>query len=103
MKTRRLLIASFVFLAIGIGLIAGYCNGTAGFSTGYPFSGSSLKFDITTTGVPAIAGLLSTAMGLVLLIVSTIAAIVAEIRAPRIKSKKPDYESLAKSSETPLP
>jgi len=24
---------------------------------------------------------------------------VAEIRAPRIKSKKPDYESLAQSSE----
>jgi len=87
MKTRRLLIASFVFLAIGIGVLSGYCNGTAGFSAGYPISGTTLKLDITTTGFPAIGGFLLTLFGLMLLVISVVAALVAEIRSPRSRPK----------------
>ena len=95
MKTRRLLIASFVFLATGIGLLFGYCNGTAGFSAGYPISGTSLKLDITTTGYPALIGLPLTLIGSLLLIISVIAAIVAEIRSPRAKPRSEKLPNLA--------
>jgi hypothetical protein len=97
MKTRRLLIASFVVLTTGIGLLFGYCNGTTGFSAGYPLSGSSLKLDVTTTGFPAIAGLPLTLIGSLLLVISFIAAIVAEIRSPRSKSKPAQNPKLADS------
>jgi len=103
MKTRRLLIVSFLFLASGIGLIAGYCSGTAGFSAGYPLSGTSIKLDITTVGLPALTGVPLTVIGLVLLIFSVIASIIGEIRAPRTKPKRPDYEALAEPGETSLP
>ena len=103
MKTRRLLIVSFIFLAAGVGLICWYCNGTAGLSAGFPLTGSSIKIDITTTGVPALIGVPLTILGLVLLIFAVIAAIVGEIRAPRTKPKQLDYEALAKSRETSLP
>jgi uncharacterized membrane protein len=103
MKTRRLLIVSFIFLAAGVGLICGYCNGTAGFSAGIPLTGSSIKIDITTAGLAAITGVPLTLIGLLLLIFSVIAAIIGEIRAPRTKPKRLDYEALAKPRETSLP
>jgi uncharacterized membrane protein len=87
MRTRRWLIASFVVLTTGVSLLFGYCNGTAGFSAGYPISGTSLRLDITTTGYPAIIGFIQTLNGLFLLIISVIAAIVAEIRFLRPKPK----------------
>jgi len=95
MKTRRLLIASFVFLAAGVGLFFGYCNGTAGFSAGYPMSGTSLKLDITTTGYPALSGLLLTLIGSLLLVICVIAAVVAEIRSPGSKAKSEKLPDVA--------
>jgi uncharacterized membrane protein len=87
MNTRRLLIASFLFLASGVSLVCGYCNGTTGFAANIPVSGSSVKIDITTTGLPALAGLPLTVLGLLLLVISVFAAIIGEIRAPRVKKK----------------
>ena len=99
MKTGRLLMASFVALAIGLGLLFGYCNGTVGFSAGYPISGTSMKLDITTAGFPAIRGLLLTLIGSLLLVLSVIAAIIAEIRSARSKAKPERPTSPAAVSE----
>ncbi len=63
MRSERVLIGSVLFLAVGLGLIFGFCNGTTGFSFGYPFSATSLHIDITTTGVPALAGMALTGFG----------------------------------------
>jgi hypothetical protein len=52
-----------------------FCHGTTGLSLAYPFSGASLHIDITTTGIPAIVGLVLTVLGAFLLIVATILAL----------------------------
>jgi uncharacterized membrane protein len=87
MRTRRLLITSFVVLAVGVYLICNYCNGSTGFSFAYPVSGSSLKIDITTTGLPALAGVPLAVLGLLLLTSSVVAALVGEIQTLRAKRK----------------
>jgi hypothetical protein len=88
MKTRRLLICSFISLAIGLSLLFGYCNGTAGMNAGYPISATSLNISITTTGYPALFGIPLTILGLLLLTISFIAAIVGEIRSRKRKSER---------------
>ncbi len=72
MRSERVLIGSVLFLAVGLGLIFGFCNGTTGFTFGYPFSATSLHVDITTTGVPALAGLALIGLGCLLLLLSLI-------------------------------
>ncbi|HSZ17344.1 MAG TPA: hypothetical protein VK764_09605 [Terracidiphilus sp.] len=67
---RPLLLLSVVLLAVGVGVIFGYCNGSTGFSFAYPFSGTSLHLDITTTGVPALIGIPLTLLGAFLLILA---------------------------------
>ena len=80
MKSDYILIVSVVLLAIGLGLIFNYSHGTAGFSAAYPVSGASLlQISINTTGLPAMAGVPLTALGLVLLIVAAISAIVRQV------------------------
>ena len=90
MITRRLLLVSFALLATGIGLLAGYCNGTAGFDFSDALSGNVLKVNITTAGYPMIFGLPITLFGSLLLIVTVLAAGVGEIRffLSRRKQKK---------------
>ena len=100
MNTRRLLIASFVFLAPGIYLLCAYCNGTTGFQASDSIPGNSLTINITTTGYPEIAGLPLTLFGLLLLALSVLAAIVGEIRAPRARKK---VEELASSDGSDAP
>ncbi|MGA7110299.1 MAG: hypothetical protein WBV28_20920 [Terracidiphilus sp.] len=60
---KPLLLLSVVLLAVGVGVIFGYCHGSTGFSFAYPFSGTSLHIDITTTGVPALIGVPLTLLG----------------------------------------
>jgi uncharacterized membrane protein len=74
MRSNGVLIGSVVFLAVGLGLIFGFCHGTTGFTFGYPFSATSLHLDITTTGLPALAGLVLTGIGCLLLLLSFILA-----------------------------
>ncbi|MGA8730619.1 MAG: hypothetical protein WB608_17830 [Terracidiphilus sp.] len=74
MRSNRVLVGSVLFLAVGLGLIFGFCNGTTGFTFGYPFSATSLHIDITTTGVAALAGLALTGLGCLLLLLSLILA-----------------------------
>ena len=80
MRSERVLIGSVLFLAVGLGLIFGFCNGTTGFSFGYPFSATSLHIDITTTGVPALAGMALTGFGCLLLLLSLFLACAGQVQ-----------------------
>jgi hypothetical protein len=79
MKPDRSLIGAVVLLATGMGLILKYCQGTTAFNIAYPFSGSTLHIDLTTTGPAVLGGLSLIAIGLLFLLWSLIAAIVHQI------------------------
>jgi len=68
MKSDYVLIGAVLMLVIGLGLVFGYTHGTFGFSAAYPVSGASLQVAINTTGLPAMAGVPLTLLGLLLLI-----------------------------------
>ena len=72
---RLLVILSVLCLALGVGLIFYFCNGTTGFSFAYPLAGSSLHLDVTTNGPAAVSGVVLTAMGALLLVIAWIGAI----------------------------
>ena len=90
MNSSRALIGSVLCLALGLGLIFIYCNGNAGFKTGTPLSGNSLQLCITTTGFPAIAGLILLAIGLVLMVWAVIGAIAAQFTTPAASAGNAD-------------
>jgi hypothetical protein len=79
MRSERPLIASAVFLATGLSLIFGYCNGTSNLSAAYPIAASVLHLDFTTTGPAALGGITLTAVGLLLLVWALLGAIVGQI------------------------
>jgi hypothetical protein len=64
---RTLLIISVACAGIGVALIFGYCDGTTSFDFAYPLAATRLHLDITTKGVPALAGLLLSLIGSFLL------------------------------------
>jgi hypothetical protein len=66
-------------LAGGLGVILGYCQGASTFNAAYPFSGSTLHIDVTTTGPGVLGGLALIAAGLVLMVWAVLAAIVGQI------------------------
>jgi hypothetical protein len=82
MKSDRMVIGAVLFLAAGLGLLFGFTHGTANVSLGYPFSATNLHVDITTTGIPVIAGLPLVAAGALLLLFALIAAIASQFRRP---------------------
>jgi len=100
MITRRLVIVSFVLLATGTGLLAGYCNGTAGFDFSDALTGNVLKLNIKTTGYPMIFGFPITLIGLLLLIATVTSAIVAEIRAVFHRARQVKESRQTEPSET---
>jgi len=65
-----------VCIAVGLTLLFAFCIGSAGIQFAYPFSGASVHVDVTTKGLPAVAGFVSTIAGAVLLIIATIIALV---------------------------
>ena len=79
MKSERPLIASVLFLATGLSLIFGYCNGTSSLNAAYPMAASVLHLDITTAGPAALGGITLTAIGVLLLIWALLGAIVGQI------------------------
>ena len=79
MKSERTLIASVVFLCIGLGMIFGYCHGTVGFNAVYPASGAALQISINTTGIPAMAGAAATVLGTLLLIAASVQALLGQL------------------------
>ncbi|HEY1159821.1 MAG TPA: hypothetical protein VGE83_04280 [Terracidiphilus sp.] len=80
MRPDRSLIASVVFLAIGLGFLFGYCHGTAGLSAAIPVSGASFNLCVTTTGPGALGGFALTVLGVLLLLWATLCAIVGQVR-----------------------
>jgi hypothetical protein len=82
MKSDRMVIGAVLFLSAGLALLCGFTNGTAGVNLGYPFSATKLHVDITTTGIPVIAGLPLVSAGALLLFIALIAAIVSQFRQP---------------------
>jgi hypothetical protein len=52
-----------------------FCHGNTGVQFAYPLSAASIHIDMTTTGIPAIAGFVLTVLGAFLLIVATIIAL----------------------------
>jgi len=76
MKTDYVLIGSVLLLAIGLGLIFGHMNGSVRFNAAFPVSAASVQVSINTTGVPAMAGVPLTLLGLALLMAAVISAIV---------------------------
>jgi len=83
MNCERILIASVVFLAVGLGLIFGYTHGTVAFNAAYPVSGASLQVSINTTGMPAMAGLGAAVVGTILLVAALVLAIMREVPRAR--------------------
>ena len=79
MRSDRPLIASIVFLATGLSLVLGYCNGATSIDAAYPLAASVLHLDITTTGPAALGGIALIGVGLLLLIWALLAAIVGQI------------------------
>lgn len=79
MKPDRPLIVSVLCLAAGIGLIFGYCHGNTSFAAAYPFSGTMIHIDFSETGPGVLGGLALTAIGVLLLIWSFLAAIVNQV------------------------
>ena len=77
MRVDRPLIGALLFLGAGLGLIIGYCHGTTGFSAAYPFTGSILHIDMTTTGPGVLGGLLLASMGALFLVWAFLAALVS--------------------------
>ena len=83
MKSDYVLIGSVLLLAIGLGVIFGYTNGSVSFGAATSVSGASLQVSIKTTGLPAIVGVPLTLLGLALLIAAVISAIVRTLPAGR--------------------
>ena len=79
MRPDRPLIGAVATLAAGIAAILVYCHGTTAFSAGYPFSGSQLHVDFTTSGAAVLGGVALIALGLVLMAWALLAAFVSQI------------------------
>lgn len=79
MRSERPLIASVLFLATGLSLIFGYCNGASSLNAAYPIAASVLHLDITTSGPAALGGITLTAIGVLLLVWALLGAIVGQI------------------------
>jgi len=84
MRSEGPLILAVIFLAAGLGVLIGYCHGNTGFSASYPFTGSILHLEMTTTGAGVLGGLTATAIGILLLIWAFFAAIVSLFSGPAV-------------------
>ena len=80
MSCERSLIASIVFLGLGIGLILSYCHdSTISFKFAHPAAAAALQFVIYTNGWPAMVGVAATVVGILLLFAALAFAILAHV------------------------
>ncbi len=80
MKSDRILIASVLFLAAGIGWTISHWTGNVGFSAAYPIAGTSLKIAVSCGGLAALCGVTLTIAGLLLLIWSFVLALLNQAK-----------------------
>jgi len=92
MRPDRPLIAGVACLATGVGLIVGYCHGATAMNAAYPFAGSNLHIDLTTSGPGVIGGVSLMALGILLLAWAVLAAIVSQIML--LVGRDDQYEGL---------
>jgi uncharacterized membrane protein len=88
MNCERSLIAAVVFLITGLGLIFGFTHGTVGFGAAYPVAGTALDVSFKTTGLPALAGVTATLIGILLLIIALVQAVVAQVPSESAKTAR---------------
>jgi len=88
MKPKRLLIGSMACLAVGLGVIFGFGQGTTNLSLGNSLSAASLHIDITTTGMPAAGGLALGGIALLLLLFALISAIAGVSRSKETPARR---------------
>ena len=89
MNAERSLIASVLFLSVGLGLIFGYChNSTVSFSGAYPVAGASLQLVINTNGFPAMAGLACTVAGVVFLFAALVFTVLKLMSSPTTERRE---------------
>jgi uncharacterized membrane protein len=86
MNCERSLIAAAVFLITGLGLIFGFTHGTVGFGAAYPVVGTALDVSLKTTGLPALLGVITTLIGLLVLILALVQAVVAQMPGESAKT-----------------
>lgn len=79
MRPDRPLILAVASLATGVGLIVGYCHGATSMNVAYPFAGSMLHVEFSTYGPAVLGGMALTALGVLLLAWSVLAAFVHQI------------------------
>lgn len=77
---RPLILISVVCLVVGISVLVTYCHGATSMAFALPVAGTALHMDITTTGAPALLGVVLTALGAILLIAAWIAALMPSRR-----------------------
>lgn len=92
MRPDRPLIGGVACLASGIGLIVGYCQGATSMNAAYPFTGSILHIDLTTTGPGVLGGVSLIALGILLLAWAVLAALVSQIML--LVGRDDRYESI---------
>jgi hypothetical protein len=82
MNNARVLVASIVFLGLGLGLILAYSHdSTIGFTAAHPAAAASLQVVIHTDGWPAMAGLVATAIGVLLLFAALLLELMGQVAA----------------------
>ncbi|HUB53101.1 MAG TPA: hypothetical protein VL986_13180 [Terracidiphilus sp.] len=82
MRSDGPLLLAIVFLGIGIGVMVGFGDGHTGFNAAYPFTGSMVHFDLTTTGPGVLGAAAAGAVGALCLVWAIFAAIVGLISGP---------------------
>lgn len=82
MTCARNLVASIVFLGLGIGLVLGYSHdSTIGLTAAHPVTAASLQVIIHTDGWPAMAGVFLVVLGVLLLFIALVQAVLEELGA----------------------
>lgn len=78
MNSARALVASVVFLGLGLGLIFGYCHdSTISLGAAHPAAGAAFKMVINTNGWPAMLGPIATLIGVLFFFAALVQAVLA--------------------------
>ena len=95
MRADRLLIVTAIFLGVGLWCLFAFTHGNVGFGFALPVANTKFNLDVTTMCVPALVGMPLTIIGLILLVISLVAAIIGQFRSypPRRKGLDADRES----------